>query len=71
MLKHVIEIAVRRYYQVVVDDPDESMSDCEAALIGFNAAKANPSLLFPVEGNDIDEGDIEFGTYWDCFDSFD
>lgn len=71
MLKHVVEVGVMRYYHIIVDDPSETMSESDAALIGFKAAKENPDLLCPEEGSTIDENDIEFATYWDCFDSLD
>ena len=45
MLKHVIEVAVRKYYHIVVDDPDETMEEAEAAMVGLNTARMKRRMM--------------------------
>lgn len=63
MLKHVIEVAVRKYYHIVVDDPEETMGKAEAAMVGLNIARMNPDLLIPIDGRYVDEADIEYAEH--------
>ena len=63
MLKHVIEVAVRKYYHIVVDDPDGTMEEAEAAMVGLNTARMNPDLLIPIDGRYVDDTDIEYAEH--------
>ena len=63
MVKHVVEVAVRKFYHVIVDDPDETMTNAEAAMIAFNTAKANPDVLLPIDGQSVDDTDIEYAMH--------
>lgn len=67
MIKHIINVVVQREYQIVVDDPIGNMTNADAALRGFEMAKANPDALISVDGQRISAGDIECAMYFDTF----
>ena len=50
MIKHIINVVVQREYQIVVDDPIGNMTNADAALRGFEMAKANPDALMSIDG---------------------
>ena len=62
-MTHVVELVIKRFYRVYVEDPDNSMSEDEMKTEAIRQAIDSENNLTLSEEMEIEEQDIVYSEY--------